>query len=425
MELFGFNLGVIALCAVLAVLAYLDRIYCDLERVTTGRLHEHLDIFEAEIEPRMGLKRRQSALSFSILSHLVLAFVAVETARGVFVFVPGVGEAFAQLLVYVVVEVLLFVQFVPELLLARTTGRWLKPLVPALRFLLVAVWPVRAAVELAISVAHISEEEHPAGAQTEQEGIEALVEAAQEEGILAGDEAHLIEQMVEFGDKRVLELMTPRPDIVAIPANATLDQMRKLWSEAKFSRFLVYEDTLDDVVGIARAQDLLQVSESDMKRRTVRELTHPALFVPETKLGSELLKEMQRRNEHMAVAVDEHGLVAGVVTVEDLVEEIVGELGNGDGRRAPDVVREPDGSVILRGSVSVDKIQELFGIEFTEDAVETATTVAGLLNSVTGHVPRSGEQIDYDGLHFEVVEANQRKVLRLRVRRRVAAVPAP
>ena len=147
--------------------------------------------------------------------------------------------------------------------------------------------------------------------------------------------------------------------------------------------------------------------------------------MPETKLGSELLKEMQRRNQHMAVAVDEHGLVAGVVTVEDLVEEIVGEMGNGDGRRAPDVVREPDGSVILRGSVSVDKIQELFGIEFTEDAVETATTVAGLLNSVAGHVPRSGEQIDYDGLHFEVVEANQRKVLRLRVRRRVAAGPAP
>jgi putative hemolysin len=425
MEIFGFTLGVIALCAVLAVLAYLDRIYCDLDRVTTGRLHEHLDIFEAEIEPRMGLRRRQVALSFSILSHLVLAFVAVETARGVLVFVPGVTEAFAQLVVYVMVEVLLFVQFVPELLLARTTGRWLKPLVPALRFSLLAVWPLRAALELAISVAHISEEEHPSGAQSEQEGIEALVEAAQEEGILAGDEAHLIEQMVEFGDKRVLELMTPRPDIVAIPANSTLDQMRRLWSEAKFSRVLVYEDTLDDVVGIARAQDLLQVSESDMKRRTVRELTHPALFVPETKLGSELLKEMQRRNEHMAVAVDEHGLVAGLVTVEDLVEEIVGELGNGDGRRAPDVVREPDGSVILRGSVSVDKIQELFGIEFTEDAVETATTVAGLLNSVTGHVPRSGEQIDYDGLHFEVVEANQRKVLRLRVRRRVAAVPAP
>ena len=132
-------------------------------------------------------------------------------------------------------------------------------------------------MELAISVAHISEEEPRSGAQTEQEGIEALVEAAQEEGILAGDEAQLIEQMVEFGDKRVLELMTPRPDIVAIPANATLDQMRKLWTEAKFSRFLVYEDTLDDVVGIARAQDLLQVAESDMKRRTVRELTHPAL----------------------------------------------------------------------------------------------------------------------------------------------------
>jgi CBS domain containing-hemolysin-like protein len=317
------------------------------------------------------------------------------------------------------------VQFIPELLLARTSGRWIKPLIPALRFALLGIWPVRGALELAISVAHISEEEHPANAQTEQEGIEALVEAAQEEGILEGDEAQLIEQVVEFGDKRILELMTPRPDIVAIPANATLDQMRRLWTEAKFSRVLVYQDTLDEVVGIAQAQDLLQVPESEMKHRTVRDLAHPALFVPETKLGSELLKEMQRRNQHMAVAVDEHGLVAGVVTVEDLVEEIVGELGKDDGRRAPDVVHESDGSVILRGSVSVAKLQEVFGIEFKEEASETATTVAGLVNNVAGHVPHSGEQIEYDGLHFDVVEANQRKVLRLRVRRRAGAVPAP
>src|SRR5271154_5632883 len=160
MEIFGYTLGVMALCAVLAILAYLDRIYGDLERVTTGRLHEHLDIFEAEIEPRIRLRRRHAALSFSILSHLVLAFVAVETARGVLVFVPTVAEAFAQLVVYVVVEVLLFVQFIPELFLARTTGRWLKPLIPSLRLLLLAIWPVRAGLELAISVAHISEEEH-------------------------------------------------------------------------------------------------------------------------------------------------------------------------------------------------------------------------------------------------------------------------
>jgi len=155
-------------------------------------------------------------------------------------------------------------------------------------------------------------------------------------------------------------------------------------------------------------------------------LARPALFVPETKLGSELLREMQRRNQPMAIAVDEHGLVAGVVTIEDLVEEIVGEMAGEESRTAPDVVRESDGSMILRGSVSVEKLQELLGVEFArQDAVTTATTVAGLLNRIAGHVPRSGEQLGYHGLRFEVVEANQRKVLRLRVRRGAAVAPAP
>jgi putative hemolysin len=186
---------------------------------------------------------------------------------------------------------------------------------------------------------------------------------------------------------------------------------------------VVYQQTLDDAVGIAHVQDLLQIPESEAKHRTVRELARPALFVPETKLGSDLLREMRRRNQQMAIVIDEHGMVAGVVTVEDLVEEIVGEMGKEDNHIAPDIVRETDGSVILRGSVSVGKLQELFGIEFADESDQAATTVAGLLNQIAGHVPRAGEQLNYEGLHFEVVEANQRKVLRLRVRPRLLAAP--
>jgi putative hemolysin len=417
------TLGVLLLCAILVVFACLDRIYRELGRVTTGRLHKHLDIFEAKVEPRLKIDRRQAALSFSILMQLLLAGVALETVRGVLVLVPSSWEAAAQLVAYLLVEVLLCVQFIPELLLARTTMQWLRPLVPLLRSALVVSWPLRAALELAISVAHISDDEGPAEAESQQQGLEALMEAAQEEGIIASDEAQLIGQVVEFSDKRVLELMTPRPDIVAIPASATIEQMRRLLVETKFSRVVVYQETLDDVVGIAQARELLQIPESDAKSRTVREIARQAMFVPETKLGSELLREMQRRNQPMAIAVDEHGLVAGVVTVEDLVEEIVGEMGKDHGHLAPDVVREKDGSVTLRGSVSVGKLQELFGVEFSQEATEAATTVAGLLNSVAGHVPRAGERVDYEGLRFEVVEANQRKVLRLRVYPR--AVPAP
>ena len=412
----------------LAVFSYLDRIYRELGRVTTGRIHANLNVFEEEIEPRLGLDRWRGSLSFSLLAHLWLVVVAVETARGVIYFVPGAWEALLQLLVFLTLEVLVGMHFIPYLLLTRTTGRWLGPLVPVIRAFLWIVWPLRAGLELTISLAHISEDEEPGEAssrRSDQEGIEALVEAAQEEGILEHDEAHLIEQVVEFSDKRVREVMTPRPDIVAIPATATVEQLRRLLVETKFSRIPVYEESLDEVMGIVYARDILHVPEREAADRTVRELVRSALFVPETKMGSQLLKEMQRKNQQMAVVVDEYGSVAGLVTVEDLVEEIVGEIGEEDRHPAPDVVRESDDSLVLRGSVSLGKLQELFGVELDAEAVEAATTVAGLLNTVAGHVPVPGESIDYHGLRFEVLEANQRKVLRLRARRRIAAVARP
>ncbi|MGH9858657.1 MAG: transporter associated domain-containing protein, partial [Candidatus Acidiferrales bacterium] len=168
------------------------------------------------------------------------------------------------------------------------------------------------------------------------------------------------------------------------------------------------------VLGVVYARDILHISESDANRRSVRELIRPALFVPETKRGSQLLKEMQQKRQQIAIVVDEYGSVAGLVTLEDLVEEIVGEFGEEDRAPVPEVVRESDGAVLLRGSISVEKVAELFGVEF--EGVEAAT-LAGLLNRIAGHVPRPGESFDQEGLRFEVLEANQRKVLRLRARR--------
>jgi putative hemolysin len=421
MTILAYTFGVLGLCLFLTVFAYLDLVYRQLGRVTTDRVREHLESFETEIEPRLKQDRRQAALGFSILANVVLAAVAIETAHGVLLFLPRLLDAVVEIGVYVLAEVLIFAQLIPAFLLGRTRARWLVVLTPSLRAALALTWPFRTLLDAAISFAHISEEEKPRGSENQAQGIEALVEAAQEEGILAEGEAELIEQVVEFSDKRVLTLMTPRPEIVAISDKATLEQMRHLLIETKLSRVVVYHQNLDDVVGIANAQELLGISEEDARRRTAGELARPALFVPETKLGSELMREMRRRNQPMAIAVDEHGQVAGVVTIEDLVEEIVGEMGQD--RTPPDVVRESDGGLILRGSVSVEKLQELLGVDLAQGEEEaTATTVAGLLNRIAGHVPRSGERVDYNGLRFEVVEANQRKVLRLRVRRGAAAV---
>jgi CBS domain containing-hemolysin-like protein len=416
-----YALAVSALGVGLVVFSYVDRIYRELGRVTTGRVHTHLEIFEAEVEPHFGLERARAATGFRLLANLWLVIVTAETARGVIVFVPGTWDALAQALIYVLVEVLLLSQFIPDFLLVRTTGRWLLPFALVIRAFLWIVWPFRVLLELAVSLAHISDDHPSDGSTAQQEGIEALVDAAEQEGILERDEAQMIEQVVEFSDKRVLEFMTPRPNVVAISASSTVEQLRNLLIEAKLSRVPVYEQSLDDVIGVALARDLLQVPEGEARHRTVRELARPALFVPETKRGSDLLKEMQRRNQQMAIVVDEHGSVAGVVTVEDLVEEIIGEIGEDDRVPAPDAVREPDGSLVLRGSVSIEKVQELFGVEWYVTGEESATTIAGLLNHIAGHVPSPGEHLDYGGLRFEILEANQRKVLRLRARRLAAA----
>jgi len=423
MNLF-YALAVAALGVGLVVFSYLDRIYRELGRVTTGHVHTHLEIFENEIEPQFHLERARAATGFRLLANLWLVIVTAETARGVIVFVPGTWDALAQALVYVLVEVLLFSQFIPDFLLVRTTGRWLVRFALVIRAFLWIVWPFRVLLELAVSLARISDDHPSDGATSQQEGIEALVDAAEQEGILERSEAQMIEQVVEFSDKRVLEFMTPRPDVVSISADSTVEQLRQLLIQTRFSRVPVYEHSLDDVIGVAFARDLLQVPEEEARRRTVRELARPALFVPETKRGSELLMGMQRRNQQMAIVVDEHGYVAGIVTVEDLVEEIIGEIGEDDRVPAPDAVREPDGSLVLRGSVSIEKVQELFGVEWDVTGEESATTIAGLLNHIAGHVPAPGEHLDYGGLRFEILEANQRKVLRLRARRLPAAVSA-
>jgi len=418
-----YSAGVVALGAFLAVFSYLDRIYRELGRVTVGRVHANLDVFEAEIEPRLGMDRRRAAITFNLLAHLWLVFVAVVTARGVLFFVFSAAEALVQLLVFLTFEVLLAMHFIPYLLITRTSGRWLRNFVFPIRVAVKVIWPLRAALEGLITLAHLSEEEPPSASQAQQEGIEQLVEAAEEEGILKRDQAELIEQVVEFSDKRVRDVMTPRPDVVAIPATHSIEQLRQLFVETRFSRIPVYEGSLDEVIGIAFSRDLLQVPDRESAWRTVRDIMRPALFVPETKLGSQLLKDMQQRNQQMAIVIDEYGSVAGIVTIEDLIEEIVGEIGEEDRVPAPDIVRETDGSLVLRGSVSLEKLQQLLGIQFPANRSEDATTVAGLLNSIAGHVPSPGEKYDFDGLRFEVLEANQRKVLRLRARRLSVALP--
>jgi putative hemolysin len=424
----AYALGTVLLALGLPIFSYLTLIYRELGRMTTGKVHEHLDIFEAEIEARLKINRRSGGRTFRILGHFWLAFLVLETTRGVVYFVPGTWESFVEFIVFLTLEVVILMHFIPDILLYRTTGRWLLPLLPIIRVAMWLVWPVRIFLEGAESLARISEQDFDKSDEKRtEEGIEALVEQAEEEGIIEPEQADLIEQVVEFSDKRVREVMTPRPDIVAIAADATLEELHAKFVEMRFARMPVYEKSLDDIFGVVYAQDLLHIADQDLVKRQVREIIRPALFVPETKSGSDLLREMRQRDQPVAIIIDEHGLVAGLATIEDLVEEIVGETGRHDHQPAPDVIRESDGGLVMRGSMSIGDVEELLGVQFGDKADEAVTTIAGLLSHVSGKVPAPGDKVDLEGFRFEVLEANQRKVLRLRIRKKptAAATPAP
>jgi putative hemolysin len=401
-------LAIAVLAFGLPIFSYLTLIYRELGRMTTGRIHEHLEIFEAEIEPKLHINRRSGGRTFRILGHFWLAFLVLETTRGVVHFVPEAWESVVQFIVFLSLEVVIAMHFIPDMLLYRTSGRWLLRLLPAIRACMWLVWPVRVFLEGAESLARISEKENEKSEeQRTEEGIEALVEAA--------------EEVVEFSDKRVREVMTPRPDIIAIAAEATLEELHAKFVEHKFSKMPVYEKTLDDIFGVVNAQDLLHIADQDLPKRKVRELARPVLFIPETKAGSDLLREMRQKGQPLAVVIDEHGSVAGIATVEDLVEEIVGESGYDAKQPLADVVRETDGGLVMRGSMSIDDVEELLGVKFGEKSDAAVTTIAGLLSHVSGKVPEPGDKIDLEGHKFEVLEANQRKVLRVRIRKQIAA----
>src|SRR5437763_3571881 len=418
-------LSVLLVGFTLPIFSCLTLIYRELGRMTTGRVHKHLDIFEAEIEPKLKINRRSGGRTFRIIGHFWLAFLVLETTRGVVYFVPSTWESLIEFCVFVILEVVFAMHFIPDMLLYRTTGRWLLPLLPLIRSAMWIVWPVRVFLEGAESLARISEQEaEKREEQRTEEGIEALVEAAEEEGIIEPEQADLIEQVVEFSDKRVREVMTPRPDIVAISAESTLEELHAKVVETKFSKIPVYEKSLDDTLGVVFAQDLLQIADPDLPKRRVRELVKPVLFMPETKVGSELLREMRQKGHPLAVVIDEHGTVAGIATVEDLVEEIVGQSGNAGKAPAPDVVREPDGGLVMRGSMPIGDVEELLGVKFGDKTDEAVTTLAGLLSHVSGKVPAPGDKIDLAEHRFEVLEANQRKVLRVRIRKQMKAVLA-
>ncbi len=391
----------------LTLVSYVDRLYAEMGKFLSREFQDNIDSFESLVVPRLAINRDRARLAVAIWVQLMTAAITLIVGYTLFGIKPPSPPEIAEAAALIILIVVVFNRVLPFVLFARTRGRWLKRCGLLLRFLVYLSLPVTLVVGFVQSVTSLTKAHSEELPETQAEAVDALIEAGQEEGIL-----HLIQSVVEFGEKTVREVMKPRPEMVAVPVTATVEQFVDLLKDKPFSRVPVYEGSIHNIKGILNAQDILQVPDTEAGTRTVNTIMRTDVhFVPETRRSNELLREMQKHNIRMAIVVDEYGSVAGLVTIEDLVEEIVGEI-HDDHDKHTNVERESDSSYVVRGNMDVDRLTELFG-ERPEG--KEAATVAGLVSELAGHIPQRGEVIEDGGLRFEILEATDRRVERVRI----------
>ncbi len=447
------SLLIAALLPVLLIASYADRVYSEMGKFLAREYQDNVDSWAERMEPRLKLGRESIALSASVLRQLSLAAVAFLFGYLFFVSTAGAKAShfWPQLLTNafaLVLLILIFDRLVPQVLFARTTGVWVLRTRFLLQALFYVILPVTLMLQLMLSIAALAEPEDKQEDNHPDEAMDALLEAGEEEGVFEESDRELVRSVVEFGDKVVREVMTPRPEIFAVPGMMTLKEFTAQIGEHVFSRVPVYRETLDNVTGIAFAHDLLQVTDEDAVTRTIAQIQRSAAFVPETKMVAELLREMQSEKQHMRIVIDEYGGVAGVVTIEDLLEAIVGNIADehDEIREDDEPVRDSDGAFVVSGTFELSRLRDLFAEQFAaghraenedsdveadpdarptpdEDGVtglrlpETyeSTTVGGLVSEIAGHIPLPGEVVQEEGLRMEVLASTDRRIDRVRV----------
>ncbi len=408
---FAVAIALVLLVGLLTLVSYVDRVYQEVGKFLSREFQDNIDVFEQKIEPALGVTRTRASLSMAVLTQLTMAAIALLIGFLVFSDPYWGFYEILQAAISLILIVILCNRFFPFLFFSRTKGEWLTHWTLFLKILIYLVMPVTVVLGFLQSVVSLTKQNVAEQAETSAEAVDALIEAGQEEGIIQEGDRDLIQSVVEFSGKTVREAMKPRPQMFVVPVNTTVEHFIELLRVKHYSRVPVYEGTIHNIKGIVYTQDVLQVADSEAHVRTVDSIMRrDVYFVPESKLGSDLLREMQKQNIRMAIVVDEYGGVAGLVTIEDLVEEIVGEIR--DDHEKPEIVREGERSFIVAGGMDVDRLDELFG---SKPEGKESATIAGLVSELAGRIPRKGEVVQEDGLRFEVLESTDRKVERVRV----------
>ena len=410
--------AVLALAVLLVFGSYLQLLYLESLRLIK-RETKALSYFRESLQDKLGYDTEQGALRFSLVKHVSLPFVGVFVYCAINrssvpywqVVIESLGLSLGVMLVSTYV--------IPQFLYRRLSSEWMTGLVPFAKLVGASISPLSGPLRFFQNLLDLGQPTEDSQTPVDpSEHIEALITAGAEEGILEEGDRHLIQQVVAFGDKTVREVMTPRPNIIAIAVDRPLDDLRQLVLHEQYSRIPVYEGDIDRIIGFVHVRDMFELDPEQRKEKTLRELIRPIRLVPETKPVNDLLREIQRDSTHMAIVVDEYGNTAGLATLEDLVEEILGEIRD-EHEPGRDVRQESEDSFLAPGSLDLDRLEEL--LHFKPEENTESTTVGGLVAEWLGHVPKVGESVKRDGIQIDVLAGNELRVEQVRVSRHAEA----
>ena len=422
----------VGLLLLLGFLAAIDAAFSHISDVALRRITSDDEFGETKTSVKFlrEILENRPRFRFALSSTIQVLLIGFTVLLTVIVrnFTESIGRLIFFTLIIGLVATVLFRQILPRLLVRSDTEKKLLFLLPAIR-------PIYAITSFFVEPITARRTRNKLNSDTtvtpdgsdeddNDEDFQALMEVGEAEGIIEEEERELIETIVEFGETLTSEIMTPRTGIIAVPAGTLIKEARDVMIEEKYSRLPIYRDSIDTVEGMVYVRDLLAALAAGRKEEPVENIKRPAFFVPETKTASELLKSMQQHHVQIAVVIDEYGGVAGLVTVEDILEELVGEIEDEDTGRDEiiEIIEGDDGYYDVLGSTEIHNIERLFDADLEDDEY---ITIAGLVTSEAGYVPKVGEKLELHGLAIEILQADEKRIQLLRLRKLEENVEEP
>jgi CBS domain containing-hemolysin-like protein len=354
-------------------------------------------------------------LNLILLMLLVVQFTATALFTSVMDRIVGGGLGVAIAALFMTLITFIFAEVAPKTYAVQHTDRAALAIAPVV-YVLTRLPVLGPLTRLLIGIGNVVTPGKglKSGPFISEDEIKAMVDEAERDEVIEEEEREMIHSIFEFGDTILREVMVPRPDMVAVPRETSLQQVLELILRSGYSRIPVYDGTIDEVVGLAYAKDVLRRLHDGQADKPLTDILRPAQFMPESMRAAECLREMRKRKSHMVIVIDEYGGTSGLVTLEDLLEEIVGEITDEYDSEEPNIEPLPDGDYRVNARLGIDEVNELLDVELPSTEWDS---IGGLLFNLVGGVPREGQEVEFQGLRLRAERVQGRRIGRVRIHR--------